>query len=330
MGKIDSLWVELGVKGVGQATLGDFVKGLGDVKMASLAAGGALAAVFSLIAESTSASISFRTFANATGLSTDELQRWQNAAVLANDSTEAMSAAVTTLQQRLQAIKMGKYDPAFFKLGVVPGRTEDTFAVLRRIMSRRGTMPAADYSAFVTELGLGGIQNTLALGQSGLSQAGGIQGMSQEQIDKNIKFMREFKYLWLQARDLARDIGTELIGPMSKIIDGYTKIFEFVQDARKSPEGTITDNAAGTWRHLFGSFGNPAAMLRDLRTGGLTGDALGDAKRIGMVQVTLTGDRADKDLADEVAAKVAKIIEMASDQIPTDSPDNFVIPGVTK
>ena len=181
-GKIDSLWVELGVKGVGQATLTDFIKGVGSLKMGALAAGGALGALMGMIGESTSAAISFQTFSSATALSTNQLQLWQNAAVLANDSADGMTAAVTTLQQRLQAIKMGKFDPAFFKLGVVPGKTTDTFDVLRRIMARRGTMPAADYSAFVSELGLGGIQNTLARGGKGLNAAGRIEILSAEQI----------------------------------------------------------------------------------------------------------------------------------------------------
>lgn len=321
-GKIDSLWVELGVKGVGQSTLTDFIKGLGMIKMGSLAAGGTLGALMGMVNESASAAVSFQSFSNATALSTDQLQLWQNAAVLANDSTEGMTAAVTTLQQRLQAIKMGKFDPAFFKLGVVPGKTADTFDVLRRVMARRGTMPAADYSAFVSELGLGGIQNTLARGGKGLAEAGGIPVMGQGDIQQYIGLVRDFKDMWLDARTISRQIAKEFIEPLSLVINTIDKILHGSMKAHELA-------AAGGPSMVETMFGIPTTAIDKFFGMDKKSEAAAAAGR-GTVSVTITGDRNDAGFATRVAEEVGKITGMTADQIPVESPDNYVIPGIPK
>jgi len=319
-GKIDSLWVELGVKGVGQGTLTDFIQGLGAIKMGSLAAGGALGSLMGMVAESTRAAVSFQTFSNATALSTDQLQLWQNAATLANDSADSMTAAITTLQQRLQAIKMGKFDPAFFKLGDVPGKPSDTFDVLRKVMARRGTMPTADYSAVVSELGLGGIQNTLARGERGLSGANKIDRMSREQIDANLEFMLKFKTLWLEVRDISRDVGSAIAGEGSGVLDTLSEAAQGINEALHIATG-VNKNTPWLMRGPkglpipnFSKFVDPKAMER-LR---------------GVVTVNITGDRENAFLSKQVAEEVAKIAGLTADQIMVESNDNNTIPGIPK
>lgn len=320
-GKIDSLWVELGVKGVGQSTLKDFIKDVGSIKMTSLAAGGALATLFGMIGESTSAAISFQTFKNATALSTDELQLWQNAAVLANDSAEGMTEAITTLQSRLQAIKMGKYDEAFAMLGVTPDNPAGTIETLHKIMARRGSMPTADYSAFVGRLGAGRILNTLAAGESGLARSRGIGIMSAAQIKANLDFMLQFKTLWLEIRVIARDVATAALPGLEYIMSGYQKIVDFYNDQKKSKEGV---DVGGLFNYYFRAFEKPP---RPAGRGATQTAAPAASNAKGVVTVYLTGDRADVGLALKIAEEIRRAGGLAADQIPVESPDNYTIPG---
>lgn len=141
---IAELFVKLGVKGDGEAKKAlEGVKGrIGDITTASLAAkAGVLAVVYglhNLMSSSASAGASLMSYAGATGLSAETLQRWQYAARQFNVNAEEMENAITGVQGAMIKLATGQGAPAGMKViaesvGIDPSRIRDTMYMMGKL-----------------------------------------------------------------------------------------------------------------------------------------------------------------------------------------------------
>lgn len=98
--------------------------------------------------------ISFQQFETQTGLSAQELQKWQIAAGMANVSAEEVGASVMALQKNLAAIRLGEGNISGFQLLGI-GANQDAFGVLDQLRSRIRGVDAATAVNIIAKMGLG-------------------------------------------------------------------------------------------------------------------------------------------------------------------------------
>lgn len=120
--KIADLFVDLGVKGDGKAQ--EALKGvnlsLDSIKTNGLAAkAGVLGVLYGmqrLASNSAQTGADLMSFAASTGLSIDNLQRWQYAAKLANVTAEEMKSSIIGLQQSMLKMAQGQGAPSGYNI----------------------------------------------------------------------------------------------------------------------------------------------------------------------------------------------------------------------
>lgn len=142
--KIAELFVELGVKGTGEASkaLSGLKDGLTDVaSKATLVAAGITAAIYGfkeLTSQSNQAGQQLNQFGNLTGLSTDRLQRWQYLARQSGVAADEMQSSIQGVQQAMTKMVLGQGAPAGIEalknlVGFDPAKARDTFYVLDKL-----------------------------------------------------------------------------------------------------------------------------------------------------------------------------------------------------
>lgn len=136
--KIGEFFAELGVEGGTEmkSTLTDLISSFGAMEIATVGEIGALVELglkfFKVSQDAFAAAVAFQMFSNQTGLSWQELQKWQIVAQQANVSAESVSSSVMGLQRAMAQIRLGGGNIAPFQiLGV--GINQDAFAVLRQL-----------------------------------------------------------------------------------------------------------------------------------------------------------------------------------------------------
>lgn len=135
----------------------DFVKSVAELPVMAVEAVAALAGIdyelLQITKNAMDAAVSFQMFGEETGLSWQELQRWQIAAEQANVSAGAVASSVSAIQRNLAEISLGRGNIAPFQiLGI--GTQQDAFGVLTQLRERlRGVQPAMATN-LVTQMGI--------------------------------------------------------------------------------------------------------------------------------------------------------------------------------
>lgn len=134
---IAELFVQLGVKGADTAgkALGGVKNGLTEVKDMSLEAKaaiiGAIYALERMMSSSAKTGTALTDFNTITGVSTQNLQKWQYAAQQANNSAEDVAGSVKTLQDNMMKILQGQAAPTGWN-------------AFQNFMSKNGQLLSAD------------------------------------------------------------------------------------------------------------------------------------------------------------------------------------------
>lgn len=173
---VAELFVKLGVEGntkVGHA-LESVQTGLSKTRELSLAAQasilGLIYGVERLTEASTGLGMDLKNFGLATGLSTQELQRWQYAALQAGVTADEMAGTIKGLQKITVDMMLGKGIPdGLALLGITPSR--NPFNTLVQIQEKIRGMPADVARTLVAGLGISdGVFAMLRNGSVGLSK----------------------------------------------------------------------------------------------------------------------------------------------------------------
>lgn len=134
--KIGELFIALGFKVQGQDALEDAERG---IQRAALKAGALAVAVnginyafLRMIDGARAAAVEMKNFAGATGLSTEELKRWQAAGAINDVAEKEVAQTITTVQRGIANIRLGQGNiKPFQMLGVQP--EDNTFAAIDKM-----------------------------------------------------------------------------------------------------------------------------------------------------------------------------------------------------
>ncbi len=191
---IGELFVTLGVKGKGLGTLRDVAKTIADLPVDAAAAIAGMAGISlelgKMAEEALATSVAFEAFSNQTGLSWQQLQRWQIVAQQANVSAESVASSVSQLERNLAEIRLGRGNIAPFQmLGINAGPGQSAFGVLEELRKRiRGLNPATATN-LVSQMGLSPeMMNVLKLSDSQFREFGEhVHGISTRQLQDFLK-----------------------------------------------------------------------------------------------------------------------------------------------
>ncbi len=146
--KIADLFINLALGGGDKTKKGlkDVEKGMDGIKDSGLAAKAAILAVIygaeRLTGFASQIGMDLYKFGVTTGLSTDELQKWQYAAMRFDVSGEEMAGTIKGIQSAMSDMLLGKGPPDTMALvGIDPKRARDTYYVLSRLQEFAKTHP---------------------------------------------------------------------------------------------------------------------------------------------------------------------------------------------
>jgi hypothetical protein len=213
--QVDELFVRLGVS-ADTIKLNDFVRGLGAIPIQAAMGIAALAglslSIKDVVSDAMDLSVSFKGFEAQTGLSAQALQRWQNVALQANVSAEAVTSSVAGLQRQLADISLGRGNIAPFQmLGISP--RSDAFSVLATLRGRVQGMDRAMATNFISQMGLAPeMMNVLTLSDKKFREfSGTVIGLSPKQAEAFLHLRLELNRLKMAFQDtFSRMVGSLL------------------------------------------------------------------------------------------------------------------------
>jgi hypothetical protein len=227
--KVGEFFVQLGVT-ADSKNLKDFVKNISSM---TLETAGAIAAISGvtyklgqLASEAINASIGFEMFTSQTGLSWQELQKWQIAAELANVSAESVSSSITGLQRQLADISMGRGNAApFMMLGINP-RSKNAFEVLDQLREKIRGMDSMRATNLITQMGLSpDMMQVLRMSNSEFSKlTKTYHGLSSAQEQQFIRAKRSMTEFGLVIRELGTGFLANLLMGLEKLIKLITEL----------------------------------------------------------------------------------------------------------
>jgi ribosomal protein S13 len=154
---IGELFITLGVKGQGLGTLKEVSKAIADLPLDAVAAIAGMAGIsfeLSKMAElAMKTVVGFQMFTSETGLSWQELQKWQIVAEQANVSTESVASSISTLQRNLAEIRLGRGNIAPFQMLVI-NRRQDAFGVIEQLRQKIKGINPATATNLISQMGL--------------------------------------------------------------------------------------------------------------------------------------------------------------------------------
>ncbi len=157
--KLGEFVVDIIVKaGQGNLTVKQFISSVGELQAATVAGADGLINMsekFVQLAEQAyNAAASFQMFESQTGLSSQELQKWQIVAEEANVSAEAMASGISTLQRNLAEIRLGRGNISPFLLAGVNPNGKNAFEVLDQLRERIKGLDSATATNIISQMGL--------------------------------------------------------------------------------------------------------------------------------------------------------------------------------
>ena len=219
--KIGEFFVQLGVQSDSK-TLKEFTNEIANLPVS--VAGGIAALIgleyelTKLAGEAMNTAIGFQMFTNQTGLSWQELQKWQLVAAQANVSTDAVASSINALQRQMAEIHLGRGNIAPFQLlGISP--TGTAFDVLDKLRDRIKGLDAATGTNLITQMGLSPeMINVLKLSDSEFSRLSKtVRGMTTEQEGQFLRTKQSLVQLGMAFKYAGFDIVGHFLAAFEKI-----------------------------------------------------------------------------------------------------------------
>ncbi len=225
---VAELFVNLGIKGntkVAQA-LTTVQGGLEKTAELSFAAKagiiGAVIAMEELTRKSMEMGADLKNFAIATGLSTDQLQKWNQVAALSGVSTEDLMGDIKNLQKVMVDIMLGKgVPPGFMMLGITPSR--DPFKMLDQIREKIKGMPTDVARSLTSGLISEKMFVMLRSGRGAVAEFAKSMSLSPIEIDKLDKLNQKWATFWLTFKTDWGKIIADLSGPIGDVVTILTR-----------------------------------------------------------------------------------------------------------
>lgn len=171
-------------------------------------------------------------FSRQTGLSTIELQKWQNAAQLSNlaISADEVTDSIKNLEQNIAQVKLGLGDATPFKLlGVDP--RGGAFSVLEQL---RGSLDGGDRAFKVNLLQQMGISpemvNVLSLSRKEFDRLSGTFTRTKEDTKALEKLGLAVRFISLQFTNFKNQISAAIAPALTKIFEILGRVFTLVGD----------------------------------------------------------------------------------------------------
>jgi hypothetical protein len=203
---IGEFFVRLGVDAE-TVKVKDFVSSIGELPVKAAAGIAALAGISLSIThmanDAMDAAAAFGAFEAQTGLSAQELQRWQNIAVQANVSAETVTSSVSSLQRQLSDIRMGRGNISPFQiLGIDP--RQDAFKVIDQLRARVKGMDRPTATNLISQMGLTpDMMQVLTLSDAKFKEFGRtVSGMSPKAVQEFARLKLELTKLKLELHEL--------------------------------------------------------------------------------------------------------------------------------
>jgi hypothetical protein len=236
--QVDEFFISLSVDGTkGAETLRGFSKQVGDLKLTSLAAVGAIAAIGSIwkssILSSNSAALALSVFHSNTGLATIELQRYQKAAAIAGISTEEVAGSVTGLAENLAMMRLtGQGIMPYQVLGIDPRK--GVWDVLKQVHERSKTVDPATMSALAGSMGISpGMMYMLRKSDAEVNRfiAEGEKGQqTPEQLLNSMKRLEDMKSVGAEIKGVANSIADAATGPLHTLKPLFNDIADILRE----------------------------------------------------------------------------------------------------
>lgn len=205
---IGEFFLKIGISGADAVSKGlkgintDFEK----LESTSLATKAALVGVFygleRLTGFASQMGMDLQKFAINTGLSRQELQKWQHAAMLFDVTGEEVASTITSIQQAMTGMQLGQGMPAGFDImarmvKLDPKRINDTFYVLEKIAEFRKKAPPAVANNLMKSLNISeNMSQALAMINLKRDQGTSKDRLTDNESDKLAVINRKWKEIW--------------------------------------------------------------------------------------------------------------------------------------
>ncbi len=288
---IGELFVTLGVKGQGLGTLKDIAKTISNLPVDAAAAIAGMAGISlelgKMAEEALATSVAFQAFSNQTGLSWQELQRWQLVAEQANVSAQAVASSISTLERNLAEIRLGRGNISPFQmLGIGVGPGQNAFTVIEQLRQRIKGLNPAQATNLISQMGLSpDMMNVLRLTDRQFGEfASHIHGINEKQ-------QQDFLKAKLTIVQLGEAFRYTMFGIVSDLTEAWEKVSQF-KDILKQL-GIIALGAAAYFFPITASIAALILVLDDLAVYFIGGHSLfGEGlKGLDKFMANLTGSR---------------------------------------
>lgn len=226
--KIGEFFVHLGIKSdLGKAK--DFAKLIGNLPVEAIAAitaiGGIEYSLFRLSQQMVNTATKFNIFEAATGLSAQELQKWQLVAERVGVNTDTVASNIQQIQRNLTALP---YNPSMARpfgfLGINP-IGKNAFQVLNELAEIMPKMDRAKFSMFANQIGVSDeMLRVLALSKRQRDEfMGNVPGMT-PRMARDFESLREKLTGFSQnLRQIGMVILSDMVRPIEKLVDIFSK-----------------------------------------------------------------------------------------------------------
>jgi len=321
--KVGEFFVDMGINASpGATTLKDFLGTMGKMRMSTLATIGALGTIggyiMGTVDQASNAAVAFQKFSNRTGLSAQELQRWQIVAKQANVSADAVAGSVMNLQSRLANVRLtGQGIKPFQILGISP--LGNAFDILTKLRARMGEVSPDVFTNLIQEMGLDpSMVNVLKLSDKEFANfVDTARGMTPEVESNILKMTEAFNQLWLKIKDINYEIANMASGPITSILGAIVK-----ELGNKNYTPTERFFQAGTKAvdELFGTSMTP--FLKQVNAGW---NRQQETKRLYSIRVAAAVNEKDVPSFKDFVRDLEKTLNETEAQMP---PGETLAPGV--
>jgi len=261
--KIGELFIALGFK-TDNKKLSNFSKGVSSLRKNMLLTTGAfVGAIFiidNFIEKTLKGVIALKNLNQQTGLSTQSIQKWQQAGQLANLSltTEEISNSVAKLQNNIAEIRRGQGNIAPFQLLGIDIGGKNAFQILENIRNSIEGIDDATATNLIKKLGLDArFISLLRLSREEFEKLGKNIFLSKKQQSNILKLGRSFKILTLRLKALKDQAVAKITPELEKLIN---KFFKWIDQNGKRVVETIESFGRG-FNNFTMAIGNAFDLL---------------------------------------------------------------------